>query len=243
MQFNVREARVGNIVAENPCRSAVFERHGIDYCCGGNRSLQDACEEAGVDLGAITREIESVDRREAERVDTWLDRSLTDLVDHIEGTHHAYVRTALPRLVLLSEKVGTTHGARDPRYCEILRVIYTIAEDLQSHMLEEEQILFPLIRDLDSDTDHFRVHCDSVANSIATLETDHLVSGNLLQVLRGLTDDYQPAPDACNTTRSLYAALVDFETNMHAHVHKERCILFPRSLARERALDEIKQVQ
>lgn len=228
---------VGEIVAANPRRSVVFERFGIDYCCGGKRPLASACEEKQLEVSVVESEIASVDRQGGEPAVNWQDSSLTELADHIVATHHAYLRENLPRLLALSDKVNAAHGTRDPRYAQLRLHVHAVAEELQSHLLKEERILFPLIRTLDTATEAFRSHCGTVANPIGVMEAEHDGAGGHLGAMRRLTDDFTPAADACNTTRALIAALADLEADLHAHIHKENNVLFPRAIAKERELD------
>lgn len=236
MNEQLETKTVGEIVAENARRSVVFERHGIDYCCAGKRNLSVACMESDLDIHTVVAEIEAIDRQQVEQADRWLDRSLTELADNIVSTHHAYLRENLPRIIGLAQKVNAAHGARDSRFGELLTIVNAFAMDLRSHMIKEEQILFPIIRKLDTATEPVASHCGSIANPIAVMEAEHEGAGAHLSSMRSLTDDYTPDAHACNTTRALIQALHDLETDMHVHVHKENSILFPRALAREQEL-------
>ncbi|MBC2592902.1 iron-sulfur cluster repair di-iron protein [Ruficoccus amylovorans] len=229
------QTTVGELVRERPARSRVFEQHRIDYCCGGKRPLAEACAERKLDLALILRELEASDRADERLVDADA-MSLSTLADHIEATHHAYLREELPRLDFMTRKVAAVHGDTEPRLRTIREVFIAFEQELSSHMLKEEQVLFPMIREIESTDTAPQFHCGSLANPISQMESEHDSAGNALAQFRSLTDDYTPPEWACNTFRALYDALAELERNMHQHVHKENNVLFPKALRREAQL-------
>ena len=235
------EQTVGSIVASRPAVSRIFERTGIDYCCGGKKPLAQACREKGLDVAALLEELEqSQGQDEASFVDA-ASMSLTELADHIEQTHHDYLRREFPRLLYLSERVANAHGGNDPRLIDVKDAIQYLAGELASHMMKEEQVLFPFVRQLEAADAPVAFHCGSVASPIQQMEHEHQDAGSTLAKLRELTDDYTPPASACNTYRALLDALAHLEYDMHQHVHKEDSVLFPRAIAREAELSQ-KQV-
>jgi regulator of cell morphogenesis and NO signaling len=229
------QATVGQLVRERPSRARVFERLGIDYCCGGKTPLDRACRAGGLDLARVLRELADEDARpEADPVD-WSTATLGALADHIEATHHAYLRRELPRLERLAEKVAAAHGARHPELLDVLAVFSALKSELESHMLKEEWALFPMVRLLDGATAPPRSPCGSVADPIAAMEHEHDDAGAALARLRSLTGGYTPPAGACNTYRALLDGLADLEADLHLHVHKENNILFPKARDAEAA--------
>ena len=222
---------VGSLVARRPAFSRVFEAKGIDYCCGGKKSLEQACRDKNIDLADLLESLRQV----AQEVETApqfspLTVTLTELADHIERTHHQYLRDELPRLDKLAAKVADVHGGHDSRLLEVRRVFMQMARELSRHTMKEEQILFPMIRELDGSASIPTFHCGSIANPIRQMELEHDEAGDALTRLRSLTDDYTPPPEACNTYRALLDGLHELERDMHIHVHKENSVLFPRAI-------------
>lgn len=228
---------VGQLVTENPRRSKVFERFGIDYCCGGKKPLQEACETSGVASGEVLRALDEMEAQ-APKGDTrdWNSAPLGELADHIVATHHDYLRQALPRIDVLTEKVARVHGPRRPELIQVRQIFEDFRDELMQHMFKEEQILFPMLRELDHLQAEPHFHCGSVANPISVMEHEHDNAGNALAEMRRLTNGYTPPEDACNTLRATLDALAELEADMHLHVHLENNILFPRGVQLERKL-------
>lgn len=227
---------VGDWVADRPARARVFESLGIDYCCGGKKPLANAAVEKGLDavtLATMLRAIE--DNTQAHAADVDVDAmSLTQLADHIEQTHHAYLRSELPRLQQLLTKIASVHGDRDPRLPQLLETFDGFIAELQSHMMKEEQILFPICRALETGQTDF--HCGSINNPIRVMEMEHDAAGDALATMRELTDDFTPPSGACNTWRAALDSLAELEQDMHRHIHKENNVLFPKAAKHEQSL-------
>lgn len=231
--FQVHDT-VGAIVAQRPALSRVFEQEGIDYCCGGKKALDEVCREKGLDPAGLLAKLEAhASTRADESVVDAAAMSLSELADHIERTHHAYLRRELPRLYAMTEKVASVHGDKDARLDEIRRTFLALADEMTSHMMKEERILFPMIRRLSESKTAPAFHCGSLANPIAQMEHEHEQSGSALERLRTLTDGYTPPEWACNTYRAMLDGLAHLERDMHQHVHKENNILFPQAIKRE----------
>ncbi|MCB8931803.1 MAG: iron-sulfur cluster repair di-iron protein [Fimbriimonadaceae bacterium] len=219
---------VGQLVAEQPGRSRVFERWGIDYCCGGKKTLGAVCETKQLDPNDLVRDLETADADPAGSGTDWRIEPLSTLCDHIEEKHHGFLRQALPRLSMLAAKVAERHGERDPRLVKVRDIFEEFRAELESHMLKEERILFPAIRSLEAGQPSH-----GVAGPIEVMHAEHDHAGADLAAMRGLTDEFRPAADACNTHRALLHALAELEADMHQHVHKENNILFPRAIEKE----------
>lgn len=231
--FQVQDT-VGELVTRHPALSRVFERAGVDYCCGGRKTLDEVCRQKGIDAESLLAALE--ESASASGNGAFVDTaamSLAELADHIEQTHHAYLRSELPRLDAMTEKVASVHGEKNPRLAQIRRTFQGLAREMSSHMMKEEHILFPMIRQLEASRTAPRFHCGSVANPIRQMELEHDEAGSALEKLRELTDDYAPPDWACNTYRAMLDALAHLESDMHQHVHKENNVLFPRAIEME----------
>ena len=227
---------VGELVRQRPLYARVFEELKIDYCCGGKVPLAEACEKGGIDVEAVLEQINQCDTAAEHTVSIDPDAlSLTELADHIEATHHAYLRKELPRLDWMTEKVARVHGEKDSRLSVVRDAFLALKAELEPHMMKEERILFPLVRELESSKELPDFHCGSIANPIRQMEHEHDQAGNALTILRQSTDDYTPPDWACNTYRAMLASLEVLEADMHQHIHKENNVLFPKALEMERA--------
>jgi regulator of cell morphogenesis and NO signaling len=226
------DTTIGALVAARPAFARLFERLGIDYCCGGKQTLQAACLRRGLDLPTTLALLESagaiLSSGPAE-VDAST-MGLAELADHIEATHHAYLKEELPRLVEMADRVGTKHGWRDARLPEMAATVRDVAGEMLAHMEKEEQILFPLVRRIEAGLEAGLRGSDLTA-PIRQMEAEHENAGQLTARLRELTNNFTPDAEACNTHRALLAGLADFESDLHRHVHKENNVLFPRALA------------
>ena len=228
---------VGEWVTERPSRSRVFERLGIDYCCGGKQPLDAACSEADHDLDEVLEALHESDMCSAGEQDIdWSLAKMSDLVDHIVSTHHAYLRRELPRLSEMGAKVAAAHAARHPEVVACQDICTMLGAELSSHMDKEEQILFPMIKELEGAESVPQFHCGSIENPIAALEDEHDSAARALRKLRDLTHGYEPPDDACNTYRAWLDGLRELEADMHRHVHKENNILFPKAIHYQAAI-------
>ncbi|MGA2195930.1 MAG: iron-sulfur cluster repair di-iron protein [Bryobacteraceae bacterium] len=225
---------VGELAARMPRSAQVFEQFGIDYCCGGGQAFDQVCRARGLDPAAVLAEIE----RQADPAagaasqSDWQSTPLTLLIDHIVGTHHAYMKTELPRLDGKLEKILAKHSARHGAVLlPLAETFRAMKEELEGHLLKEEMILFPLIRSLDEGGPAAReFHCGSVQNPIRVMVAEHDSAGQALGGMRQLTAGYTPPEDACNTFRAFYCGLEEMERDLHQHIHLENNILFPRAV-------------
>jgi regulator of cell morphogenesis and NO signaling len=229
---------LADIVTTQPSAAPTLERHHLDYCCGGRQTLVDACTANGLDARAVLDELKEAP---AEREPDWAAMSPTELVDHLEATHHRYLHDELPRLAALAVKVAGVHASRHPELNTVADLVLALRADLEPHLAKEEHVLFPMIRELAAADVAPAFHCGTLANPIRMMLLEHDRAGDLLAALRAATDDHTVPADGCASYRALYAALVELEADTHLHVHKENNILFPAVLALELqrgALDE-----
>lgn len=223
------ETTVGELVAQRPGRSRVFQQLGIDFCCGGKKSLAEACGAKGLDPSTVLTTLLAAEQGAVSDERNWMGESLTSLADHIEQTHHAYLRQELPRLSAMVRKVAMVHGDRYPWMREIDSVFIEFAGELLAHMTKEERIVFPMIRALETGQNND----SSLSGPIQAMEAEHDGSGDAMKRMSNLSSGYTPPADACNTFRAALDGLAELEADMHQHVHKENNILFPRALALE----------
>ena len=219
---------VADIATAIPSSVRVFQRHGVDFCCGGKRPLALVCEEQGLSLADLTSEIEASSLSpEGDR--DWTKAPLADLADHIVTTYHDALRAELPRLETMAAKVARVHGAHAAYLAQVEDIVGELSADLNQHMRKEELIVFPAIRGLEAAVPG-RVSFPFEA-PITVMEQEHDHAGELFAELRRMTGQYVAPEWACATFRALYQGLADLEAAMHVHVHLENNVLFPRALA------------
>jgi regulator of cell morphogenesis and NO signaling len=231
---------VKDFVVEDFRTAAVFEQHGIDFCCGGGVTLEEACARKGIEAEAVRRELEELASAPAgmnPRFERW---ELDALVEHIVTSHHAFVKGAIPVLMAHTAKVASVHGGRHPEVVEIYELMRAVAEEMTSHMQKEELMLFPYIKALAKSmregTEPPRAPFGSVANPIRMMESEHSSAGGAMERIRELTNGFRPPEDACTTYRVSFQELAQFERDLHVHVHLENNILFPRAIEMEGAV-------
>jgi regulator of cell morphogenesis and NO signaling len=231
------ETSVGQMVRERPGLASLFDRLGIDYCCGGRTSLAQACAEKGLDVDEVLLALPSSDLEDASADRPEEDEmTLGELADQIVAIHHTYLHQELPRLAGLLAKVADAHAANHPELRVLRDVFADLKDELEFHMLKEEKILFPLIKQLETAARMPGFPCDSLNNPILVMEHEHASAGSALERMRALTGGYNPPRDACPTYLALLQGLAELETDLHHHIHKENNILFPQARALEDAL-------
>ncbi len=216
------DSEVGYIAAEHPVATRVFDRYGIDYCCGGGIALAAACESRGLDTESVMEEIQREAGSVADFEEGWTEAPLEDLVTHILGVYHRPLWEELPRLEAMARKVLQVHHDKEGEMLTELTSVYLgLKSELEMHMQKEEQILFPMIQ---------RGQGFLAEDPIFVMRAEHENAGLALKRLRELTNEYQVPPRACNTWRALWHGLVALEQSLHHHIHLENNILFPRAL-------------
>ena len=231
---------IRDIVANDFRTAAVFQRHGIDFCCKGNRSVQDACRNSRVTAEDVLNDIAEATATpplEGPRFNSW---QLHTLVSYIVGNHHAFVRQLIPVLLTHTKKVAAVHGDRHPELPQVAQLFSEVADEMTSHMAKEEQILFPYIVDVEeaSHTGSGRPSAPfgTVRNPIRMMEMEHESAGDAMARIRSLTSGYAIPEGACTTYRVCLQELEAFESDLHQHVHLENNILFPKAARLENEL-------
>ena len=225
---------LADVVTTDPGSARVLESFGLDYCCGGRRRLDDACSALGLDPAAVLAELAKL---EPESEPGWATMTPLELVDHIESTHHGYLHTEFDRLDALAAKVAGVHGDRHPELLDIQAAYGELRADLEPHLMKEERVLFPMIRELAAAARRPTFHCGSVSNPISMMMIEHDRAGELLATLQALTNGYGPPADGCASYSALFEGLAALEADTHLHVHKENNLLFPAVVSLEQQLE------
>ena len=229
------EGTVRDLAVDVPGATRVFEKLGIDYCCGGGQSLKEACFGAGVSLVEVMAALDAGKERYAGKgIENWQSRSLAELTDHIVRTHHDYTKSEIERLNQLGAKVVSVHGQRHPELIKVADLFGALQQDLVPHMLKEEQVLFPYIVHLEDASRNRRPaptpFFGTVRNPIQMMIREHDSAGDMLRELRSASQNYTVPLDGCVSYRTLYQALQELEQDLHQHIHLENNILFPRAV-------------
>lgn len=224
---------LAELASTHPGAARVLERHQLDYCCGGAQHLSAACAESGLDPQTVLDELAALG---VEPAPDWADMGPVELIDHLESTHHVYLVEEFPRLSALADKVVGVHGGRHAELFDIQKNYEQLRAELEPHLMKEEQVLFPMVRELAEATEEPAFHCGSLQNPISVMLYEHEQAGELLERLRELTSDYTPPPDSCGSFQALYAGLAELEADTHRHIHKENNILFPAVIELEARL-------
>lgn len=234
------ESIIGKIVAENYKTAAVFKSYNIDFCCNGNRSIAPASKEKDIDEKVILQELSEVlNKKEDSDIDfkSW---SIDLLADYIEKKHHRYVFAKIPEITAYLAKITDVHGNIHPELHEINELFSQSAEALSAHMKKEENILFPLIREMvDKRTtgEKFKKPpFGSIENPIKTMHAEHDNEGVRFRRISELSRNYETPQDGCNTYRVTLNLLKEFEDDLHRHIHLENNILFPAAIEFERVI-------
>lgn len=229
---------IAEIVTENIKTAHVFKKHGIDFCCGGEITVEKACLKYKVDYLTLEndlKEVKGVTR--AFNYDSW---DLGFLIGHIVNFHHTYVEENIPLLLQYAAKVATVHGHHTPEVIEIERLFKGVAKELTLHMKKEELVLFPYINELlkakEENVKPSLPHFGTVNNPIEMMHNEHESAGGVFKTIASLSNNYTPPEEACNTFRALYSKLDEFEQDLHQHIHLENNILFPKAIELEKEL-------
>lgn len=246
MNFS-KQTKLKEIALFNPALRQVLEEAGLDYCCGGGKSLDDACLHANVSPEEILIRLRENSRNVNRDDQDWMEMPLADLTRHIREKHHQYVRAAISGTQPLLDKVVAKHGSNHAELGEIERLFAEVSQEMIMHMQKEEQILFPYIDALEKafskhesvEPPFFR----TVTNPIHTMMKEHDAAGELIKRIRDLTSNYTAPRGACTSFNALYEALRQFEADLHQHVHLENNVLFPRAVAMESAAASAEEVR
>jgi regulator of cell morphogenesis and NO signaling len=239
---------VREIALEMPLTTRIFEEYKIDYCCGGRRSLAEACISAGVDVMDVTRKLEEFLSETAldPNLIRWETRSSAELIDHIVDKHHVFTKSELARLGTLMEKVYQRHGADHPELLEMKESFSALSQELMPHMMKEETVLFPFIKTLENSAANDLTipvpHFGTVQNPVRMMMFEHDAAGEILGKMRQISNDYLLPDGACPSYSALYHGIRALESDLHQHIHLENNVLFPKAVKMETEMNGIAAV-
>lgn len=229
---------IGELVAQDYRAASVFKKHGIDFCCQGNRTIQDACEAKNIDVSTVIADLNEANKTSKESSIDYQSWPMDLLVDYIEKKHHRYVENKTQEIKPYLDKICRVHGDRHPELLEINNLFNEAAGELAAHMKKEELILFPFVRKIaKAKQENAKLeapHFGTVENPIQMMMHEHNTEGERFRKIENLSNNYTPPIDACNTYRVTFALLKEFEADLHMHIHLENNILFPKAIDLEK---------
>lgn len=232
-----KEKTIGEMVAEDFKAAEVFRKYKIDFCCKGNRTIEEACENKKVNIDDVYKDLENLSNQKSNDIDfnSW---PLDLLADYVEKTHHRYVEENTAVLLQYLNKLCKVHGDRHPELFEINELFVESAKDLGAHLKKEELLLFPFIKKMVAAKQKGekveKPHFGSVENPVAMMKHEHTIEGDRFVKIAALTNNYQFPEDACGTYQVTFKMLEDFEKDLHTHIHLENNILFPKAIELEK---------
>ena len=235
------EKTVRELALEKPGAARVFEKLGIDYCCGGKQTLEQACRAASLPVDEVLDALEVAHHsgQAFPKDSDWQTEPLADLISHIKNTHHKYTREEIARLGPLFDKVCSVHGEHHPELLDLRATFQGLAQELTTHLMKEEMVLFPYIERMEESVIQkepiLPPPFGTVQNPVAMMEHEHDSAGNALRALRATSNGYTAPADGCVSYQTLYKTLAELEADLHQHIHLENNILFPRAIALESA--------
>ena len=231
------QKQIGEFVADDFRTAAIFSKYKIDFCCNGNRTIDEACEKKGIDSNVLLDELNSVLNIKGDQSIDYKSWPLDLLADYIEKKHHRYVEEKIPVLLQFLNKLCAVHGERHPELFKINELFTASAGELAAHMKKEELVLFPFVKKMISATLSQSAieapHFGTVENPITMMMQEHDNEGERFRQIAKLTNNYNPPADACNTYQVTFAMLEEFEKDLHLHIHLENNILFPKAIKLE----------
>lgn len=237
-----KDNTVGEIVSKNFRTAQIFEKFGLDFCCGGKKTLSDACSKRGVDANEVIDELLKVNETGGSRQKDYFTWEIDFLIDYIIEVHHSYVSKSMPVIFAHSQKVAGAHGENHPEVNKIADYFSTIKDELEVHLMKEEKMLFPYIKKLveikKNNLEQQVPPFGAVMNPIKVMEAEHENAGLLFAEIKRLSNGYKAPEDACTTFKVLYQELNEFEQDLHTHIHLENNILHPKAIELEKILNK-----
>lgn len=231
---------IGELVAKDYRKAEIFRKFGLDFCCGGHKTVKEACEKKGVNYIEVENELLKVEQQQNDNTENFNEWELDFLADYIINKHHKYVSSAVVLLNELSSKVARVHGDVHPELIEIERNYVQVANELTAHMQKEEVVLFPYIKQMVQNKRNGnpfeKSSFGTIKNPIHMMESEHVSAGECMESIRTLSNNFTLPSDACNSYRVLFGKLEEFEKDLHQHIHLENNILFPKAIQMEKEL-------
>lgn len=235
-----KDLTIGELVSADYRKAEVFKKFGLDFCCGGKKTLKQACESKGLDTLQVEKELNEIEEVSAAASEDFNDWEIGFLADYILNTHHRYVKKAIPVIYEYTQKIAKVHGENHPEVVVIAEIFLCVTDELNRHMCKEEDVLFPYIKHLSiADNNAMKIEqpsFGSLSNPINMMEHEHDEVGRLLEKIKLLSNNYTPPADACTTFKLCYSKLKEFEDDLHKHIHLENNILFPKAIELEKKL-------
>jgi regulator of cell morphogenesis and NO signaling len=238
--LEISDATIGEIVTKDIRKAKIFRKYGIDFCCGGKKTIGEVCQQKNIDPAELFTELNVIERDHSTtpgNPDKW---ELDFLASYIVNIHHLYVKNTIPLLLAWSHKVASVHGQTHPETIRIAQLFAVVVEELVPHMGKEENVLFPYINELvNASRKNIKpalAGFGTVNNPIRMMENEHEAVGELFMEIEKLSNQFTPPADACNTFKALYATLKEFEDDLFLHIHLENNILFPKAALLEKSL-------
>ncbi len=237
----IKNTTVAEIVATDYRTAEIFKRHGIDFCCGGKKSIEKICSEKNLDAASLEKEILALQETPKDNEHNFNEWALAFLADYIVNVHHTYVNNNMNLITEFAQKVARVHGDHNTETREIAKLWDDVVAELTMHMKKEELVLFPYIKNLEKYSkgelsDFPSSHFGTVKNPIRMMENEHDLAGSLMKNIEILTNNFTHPGYACNTYRVLYAKLQEFQNDLHQHIHLENNILFPKAILLEESI-------
>lgn len=231
---------VGQIAAKDLRKAEVFKKYGIDFCCGGKKTVAQICKEKGIDATKVEQELQQTNQQTISNNHAYNEWNLDFLVDFIVNTHHSYVRKYLPELRGYALKVARVHGDHHPELLPIQKLVEDVYEELTEHMEQEEKVMFSYIKKIvnakNSNQPLIKVGTENLSDLIDELEKDHDLVGRAMEEIRAKSNNYAIPDDACASYKVFYKMLEEFESDLFTHIHLENNILFPKAVEMEKTL-------
>jgi len=240
--LQLAEQKVGEIVVADYRTAEVFKKFGIDFCCGGKKPLAKACADKGLNIAEVEQAIIEKQKNGAttENESEFNQWRLDKLVDYILNRHHKYVNESTPILLEFTTKIARVHGQDHPELMEIKELFFKLAEELHNHMMKEEHVLFPFIKNLAEakESNVTFLGQRGIQNPISVMEHEHDIAGELMEKIKTLSSNFQFPVNACNSYRFTFQKLKEYEDDLHQHIHLENNILFPKAVELEKELTQ-----
>lgn len=232
------EETLGELAVKDLRKAEVFKKYGIDFCCGGKKTVKEACAEKGLDVTKVEQELQQIDKAPITRGVPYDEWTPDFLADYIVNTHHSYVKKSIPDLLAYTKKIMQVHGHSHPELTEVYELTKSVADELTEHMVDEETILFPYVKELVKADKNTALSNEKIA-SITEMEAEHDAVGRMMEKIRLITKEYTLPADSCASYALTFKLLQDFENDLFLHIHLENNILFPKMIKLQDDLQEI----
>jgi regulator of cell morphogenesis and NO signaling len=219
---------IGEIVAADFRAAEIFKKAGIDFCCGGQKSLDKACHEKDVDPAILAKQLHDLENTAISRSQNFNEWELGFLTDYIVNTHHKYIIKTLPELVFYTQKIASVHASHHPELIEVSKLFAKINTELLQHLKKEEEVLFPAIKEVLKN--NASTKRQTIVSEISRMSEEHEFAGGAMDKINEITSNYRVPEDGCNTYNVAFKLLQQFEDDLHVHVHLENNILYPKAL-------------